>query len=60
MKTQIKIKIDKVTLMKMEKTAHREAIVEAGMYNRPTHKVHKSVKDYTRKPKHRVNYAFCD
>lgn len=57
MKKEIKIQISKETLRKIEKTAHREAIVEAGIYQRPSHKVHKSVKDYTRKAKHKTNYA---
>jgi hypothetical protein len=59
MKTQIKIKITKDTLRKIEKIAHRKVIVEAGIYAIPTHKVHKSVKNYTRKDKHKTNYAIC-
>lgn len=50
------IKIDSETLRKMEKTAHRKALVAAGLYGRPTHKVHKGAKDYTRKTKHRKNF----
>jgi stalled ribosome alternative rescue factor ArfA len=42
-------------LRKIEKTAHRKALVDAGMYARPTHKVHKGAKDYTRKAKHKKN-----
>ena len=53
MKIKIVIKIDADTIRKMDKTAHRNALVEAGLYNRPTHQVHKSVKDYVRKPKHK-------
>ena len=56
MKTQINIKISKDTLRNIEKTAHRKAIVEAGIYAIPTHKVHKSVKTYSRKTKHKNNY----
>lgn len=55
MKKMKPIKISAETLRKIEKTAHRTALVEAGFYNRPTHKVHKCVKDYTRKPKHKKN-----
>jgi len=55
MKT-IKIKISSETLLKMEKIAHRKALVSAGLYSRPTHKVHKGVKDYTRKAKHKKNF----
>jgi hypothetical protein len=52
----IKMKIDAEAIRKMEKTAHRAALIEAGMYARPTHKVHKSVKDYNRKPKYKKNF----
>jgi aromatic ring-opening dioxygenase LigB subunit len=55
MKT-IKIKIDKEVIRKADKTARRKVLVEAGVYNRPTHKVHKGVKDYTRKVKHKKNF----
>jgi hypothetical protein len=54
MKT-MKIKINKETLRKMDKAAHRKALIEAGLYCRPAHKVHKGVKDYTRKVKHKKN-----
>jgi len=50
------IVIDAETLRKIEKTAHRKALVEAGLYGRPTHKVHKGAKDYTRKTKHKKNW----
>lgn len=50
------MKIDAEAIRKMEKTAHRAALIEAGMYARPTHKVHKSVKDYNRKPKYKKNF----
>jgi hypothetical protein len=44
------------TLRKIEKTAHRKALIDAGVYGRPTHKVHKGAKDYTRKTKHKKNW----
>lgn len=53
MKKMKPIKISAETLRKIEKTAHREALIEAGLYNRPAHKVHKGAKDYTRKSKHK-------
>jgi len=56
MKKMEKIHIDAETLRKIDKAAHRKALIEAGMYNRPAHKVHKSVKDYTRKVKHKKNF----
>lgn len=49
------IKISVETLRKIKKTAHRKALIEAGLYNRFTHKVHKGAKDYTRNPKHKKN-----
>lgn len=49
------ITISAETLRKIEKTAHREALIGAGLYNLPAHKVHKCAKDYTRKPKHKKN-----
>jgi hypothetical protein len=51
----MKIKITKETIMKIEKTVHRKLLVESGFYNVPKHKVHKGVKDYTRKTKHKKN-----
>lgn len=39
----------------MDKAAHRKALIEAGLYCRPAHKVHKGAKDYTRKVKHKKN-----
>lgn len=56
MKKMKPIKISAETLRKIEKTAHRKALIEAGFYNRPAHKVHKGVKDYTRKPKHKKSF----
>ena len=55
MKTTIKINISKEVIRKMDKAAHRKALIEAGIYNLPAHKVHKGVKDYTRKVKHKKN-----
>jgi hypothetical protein len=55
MKKMKPIKISAETLRKIEKTAHRKALIEAGLYNRFTNKVHKGVKDYTRNPKHKKN-----
>ena len=56
MKKMKPIKISVETLRKMDKAAHRKALIEAGLYNRPTHKVHKGVKDYTRKLKHKKSF----
>ena len=56
MKKMKPIQIKAEDLRKMEKTAHRKALIEAGVYGRPGHKVHKSVKDYTRKTKHKKNF----
>jgi len=56
MKKMNPIKITADTLRKIEKTAHRKALIEAGLYGRPTHKVHKGVKDYTRKTKHKKSF----
>lgn len=33
--------------------AHRKALIELGEYSRPTHKVHKNKKAFTRKVKHK-------
>lgn len=48
-----KMVITKEQQRKMDKTAHRNALKEEGLLNIPKHKVHKSVKDYKRKPKHK-------
>ena len=45
--------ITKEQLLKMDKTAHRNALKETGQLNIPKHKVHKNDKDYVRKPKHK-------
>lgn len=50
------MKITKDDILKMSKAASRQAEIELGM-RRPTSKVHKSLKDYTRKPKHKVAYV---
>lgn len=50
------IVIDTETIRKMEKSAHRKALIEAGLYGRPTHKIHKGVKDYTRKAKYKKDF----
>ena len=57
MKKMEKIVISVETLRKIEKTAHRAALIEAGLYAIPTHKVFKSDKSYTRKPKHKKAYV---
>ena len=56
-KDKINIVITVETIRKMEKTAHRVALVEAGIYSRPTHKVHKSEKSYKRRGKHKKNMS---
>lgn len=48
--------ITKQDILKMTKAASRQAEIDLGM-RRPTSKVHKSLKDYTRNPKHRVAYV---
>lgn len=53
----MKIILDKQKLMKMDKAAHRKVLLESGFYSRPNHKVHKDVKDYTRKMKHKKNFT---
>ena len=44
-------------LRKMEKTAHRRALVETGLYSVPTQKVHKNLKSYNRKPKFKKSFT---
>ncbi len=39
----------------MNKSASRDAEIESGL-RRPTNKVHKSMKEYSRKQKHKVSY----
>jgi len=55
MKT-MRININQETLRKLDKAAHRAALIEAGLYGRPAHKVHKGAKDYTRKQKHKKSF----
>ncbi len=55
MKT-MKITIDKESIRKVDKSERRKILVEMGVYNRPTHKVHKGVKDYSRKVKHKKSF----
>lgn len=49
------IHINKDILYKINSGAHRQALIDLGMYSIPTHKVHKNKKAYTRKTKHRNN-----
>ncbi len=48
-----KMVITKEQQRKMDAKIRRDAQIEASHNNVATHKVHKSVKDYTRKPKHK-------
>lgn len=54
-----KMKITAEQIYNIERTARRQADIELGV---PffKHKAHKSVKDYTRKPKHKKNYLKRD
>jgi hypothetical protein len=49
-----KFTITKEQILTMERASRRLAEIEVGFI--PTHKVHKSVKTYTRKTKHKVKY----
>lgn len=56
-----KIIIGKVTfedIMKANKKASREMNLENSTGWNSVRKIHKSVKDYTRKPKHKKSYSF--
>jgi len=55
MKT-MKIHIGQETFNKAKKSKHREDLIEAGFYNRPKSQTHKSVKEYSRKSKHKADY----
>lgn len=44
---------DKKTLHKLQKAAHREAIIEAGLYGVHINKVHRDKNKYNRKNKHK-------
>lgn len=46
------MKITKAQILKMEKSASRQANIELGVPHFK-HKVHRTVKDYRRQPKHR-------
>ena len=43
------IKFSKEELLKMEKTAHRAALIENNLYSIPQHNIHKNKKKYNRK-----------
>lgn len=47
-----KITITKHEVLNIERTARRSVDIELGI-GKPTNKVHKSAKQYTRKPKHK-------
>ena len=51
-------KITKEQIIKSRKKASREMEMEANVGWVATHKVHKSQKDYNRKPKHRNKLDF--
>ena len=50
------IKIPKEQVLKMERASRRNTEIELGM-RVSTNRVHKSVKSYTRKTKHKVKYV---
>jgi len=54
-----KLKISAEQIYNMERTARRQADIECGV---PffKHKAHKSLKDYTRKPKHKKRFDQAD
>ncbi len=52
-KNNKKLVITKEQLLKMDKTAHRNSLKEAGLLQINKNKVHKTDKDYTRNPKHK-------
>lgn len=56
MKTKFKMTISKETIIKMNGGAHRQALIDLGMYSIPTHKVCKNKKKYTRKNKYKNEY----
>jgi|688.fasta_scaffold16608_10 hypothetical protein len=51
------IHITKSTLVKANKANRRNEMIESGFHNRPKNQTHKSVKDYSRKSKHKVDYS---
>ena len=50
-------KITKEQIIKSRKKASREKEVENSIGWTATHKVHKTAKDYTRKPKYKKDYS---
>jgi hypothetical protein len=54
----MKIEFSVQELLNIEKSAHRNALVDCGIYQRPVHKVHKNKKNYFRTPKHKKAYEF--
>lgn len=45
----MKTKLTKQELAKIDSGAHRQALIELGMYTIPTHKVHQDKSKYNRK-----------
>lgn len=45
----MKAKLTKQELAKIDSGAHRQALIELGMYTIPTHKVHQDKSKYNRK-----------
>ena len=52
-KKKNKSSISKQDLFKMEKSATRKALIDAGVYNKKKEKTHKDITKYTRKSKHK-------
>ena len=50
---KVKSKIDKEQINKFRKASRRDSLIDSGFYNKPSHQVHKSSKDYTHKTKHK-------
>jgi len=50
------MKLKEEDRIRIERNARRIAELECGM-RRPTHKIHKNKKAYTRKSKHKVSYT---
>jgi len=46
--------LSKEDKIKIDKAAHREALIQVGLYSVPVHKVHKNKKKYNRKTKHKT------
>jgi hypothetical protein len=53
MEKSMNIKFTKKELMRIEATAHRQALVDLGVYGRSIHQIHKNTKAYNRKLKHK-------